>query len=841
MIRKHIKEELIQVLYSLMELHHEGLVGKQEEYLFQVLQDCQEAAISIGNIIENNTEMPDENISILEEYCESLYLLSLTASANEDFVVELDGYIQKVLQNIEREKEKLLVVFLPYKASMWDSLESIWIAAKNDERCECKVIPIPYFKLEQGSQEARIAYEGTAFPEYVPITDYTKFSLEKMKPDIAYIHNPYDKYNYVTRVCADYYSNTIKRYVNKLVYVPYYVTGGCVSEHHKYLSVYENMDYMIAQSEQFKEGFRFTPYYNKILPLGSPKFDRLIHMLKRKVEIPEEWKTIISGKIILMLNTSINCFLAEEDIFLKKLWCVFRLFEEEKDIVLIWRPHPLLEATIRSMRMELLEVYLELKRYFLDHNVGIYDQTPDISKTVAIADGYIGESASSVVSLFDMIGKPIFILDNYIWEDISEEERRIIRFNDALYDNGKWWVVSLDYNGLFCVEDGKWEELRFVGRTGESNKWTCVHSMLEKRGNDIFLCPYDTYNAEVYNVVEQKFSEVSNKVDKSICAKMMFHYRTSIFYLLTYQNLILEYNIKTKKWVGYEGVYSELKKCVENRYSAFIWEAVCDRKYIYIISADSNKLLKFNMVTKEGLTYEIGNKNERFSGIACDSEFIYLAEAKTGKIKCLNKQMQFVSLMEMPDEFDVIDYDGKGAMLMAHTKLLDMGEWLVTLPFNGNSMVKIHKKTKKSYMLIPEFWEGTMCASKGYRPWKRGLAVFAKKIDEKKVLVQRFFDGALAEVDIENGTYSVYKAKISSESFIQFMEGQDGFEKIDENSNFVCKESILFSIQSFLQILKSNGYSRIRDRQIKSLTKMTANLNGTCGQEVHEFMMRKLL
>ena len=116
-----------------------------------------------------------------------------------------------------------------------------------------------------------------------------------------------------------------------------------------------------------------------------------------------------------------------------------------------------------------------------------------------------------------------------------------------------------------------------------------------------------------------------------------------------------------------------------------------------------------------------------------------------------------------------------------------------------------------------------------------------KKIDEKKVLVQRFFDGALAEVDIENGTYSVYKAKISSESFIQFMEGQDGFEKIDENSNFVCKESILFSIQSFLQILKSNGYSRIRDRQIKSLTKMTANLNGTCGQEVHEFMMRKLL
>ncbi len=841
MIRKYIKEALIQVLHSLIEVHHEGLIKKQEETLLQILQECQKAAIDIGEIIENNIEKPEKNILVLEEYCEKLYEFSLKPSLCEKSIVELDNYIKKVLQNIEKEQEKILVVFFPYKASMWDSMESIWAAVKNDKRCECKVIPIPYYKLEQVSKEAKIAYEGTAFPEYVPITDYNKFSLEKMKPDIAYIHNPYDQFNYVTRVYADYYSGAIKQHVNKLIYVPYYVTGGSVSEHHKYLPVYENMDYMIAQSERFKEGFRFTPYYDKILPLGSPKFDRMINMSKGKLEIPEEWKNIIDGKIVLMLNTSINCFLSEEAVFFKKLWCIFKLFEEEKDIVLIWRPHPLLEATIKSMRIGLLGAFQELKQYFLSHCIGIYDQTPDISKTVIISDGYIGESASSVVSLFDIAGKPIFILDNYIWDEMSIEERRVLRFNDALYDEGKWWVVSLDYNGLFCVEDNKWDKIRFIGRPNDSNKWTCGHSMLEKEGDDIFLCPYDAYRVEAYNKIKQNFIDLSNKVNKSICAKMMFRYKESMFYLLTYENLILEYNIKTGKWFNYEGVYSQLKEGVTNKYSAYIWDAVCNGKYIYIISADSNKLLRFSMVTKKAQAYRVGEMNESFSGITRDSEFIYLAESKTGNIKCYNEQMQFVSTYKMPDGFKVLHFGGKGAMSMAHTKILDMEEWLITLPFNGNSMVKINKKTKKSYMLIPEFWEKTMYVSNGYRPWKRGVAVFAKKLDKKRVLVQRFLDGALAEVDIENDFYLSYVAKMSEESFRQFMMREDGFEKTDENSNFVCKESALFSVKDFFAIMKSNTYSQIRNHQIESLKTMTANLDGTCGQKVHEFMMRELL
>lgn len=56
---------------------------------------------------------------------------------------------------VERIKTKYRVAFFPYKADMWDSLESIWEEFSKDERFESAVVVIPYFqqtdKMENGS------------------------------------------------------------------------------------------------------------------------------------------------------------------------------------------------------------------------------------------------------------------------------------------------------------------------------------------------------------------------------------------------------------------------------------------------------------------------------------------------------------------------------------------------------------------------------------------------------------------------------------------------------------------------------------------------------------------
>ena len=114
------------------------------------------------------------------------------------------------------------VVFMPYKASMWDSLESVWMAADKDKRCEAVVVPITYYELDSNRNPAKKVNEREGFPEYVPVVNDEEYDLENDRPDIIYIHNPYDDTNLVTRVESRYYSWNLKKYCERLVYIPYY-------------------------------------------------------------------------------------------------------------------------------------------------------------------------------------------------------------------------------------------------------------------------------------------------------------------------------------------------------------------------------------------------------------------------------------------------------------------------------------------------------------------------------------------------------------------------------------------------------------------------------------------
>ena len=280
-MREIIKQKLQSILTSLCELHTEilqrAVINVQENF-----QDCQQAAIIIGETIE--PEAPDETeaVSLLEKYCEELYYLSQEEIVLQEAVDRLNQLLAEVNNRIEKIQTTYQVVFFPYKAEMWDSLESIWLACREDKRCEAVVVPIPYYRYDADKKQTVPYYDGDKFPDYVPIVSYLEYSLQNEMPEIAYIHNPYDKGNFVTSVHPAFYSNELKKYVKKLVYVPYYVTRGRISGPQSLLPAYLNMDYMVVQSEHFIEKNKHMFYYKKTLPLGSPKLDKVIHLCKEK-------------------------------------------------------------------------------------------------------------------------------------------------------------------------------------------------------------------------------------------------------------------------------------------------------------------------------------------------------------------------------------------------------------------------------------------------------------------------------------------------------------------------------------------------------------------------------
>ena len=97
-----------------------------------------------------------------------------------------------------------------------------------DPRCNACVVPIHIMTEKDGSLGER-HYEEENYPGYSGYR-HNLYDLNAHKPDIVYIHNPYDGINFVTSVDPRFYSTELKKHTDMLVYVPYYIAGGYSDE-----------------------------------------------------------------------------------------------------------------------------------------------------------------------------------------------------------------------------------------------------------------------------------------------------------------------------------------------------------------------------------------------------------------------------------------------------------------------------------------------------------------------------------------------------------------------------------------------------------------------------------
>lgn len=453
-MRKAQKQQA-QILLNQMEEAHEQIKTDLEkgsvQQAMELLEECQTGGYTLGALIEKTEGEKNPVIKLLEEYCELIYQIyeSLSAdssqiSANKRYKVLRQKLIK--IENGFRTHVPLRreVVFLPYKASMWDSLESVWKAAKEDEMCDAYVIPIPYFDKNPDGSFRQMHDESDQYPAYVPITRYDTFDFETHHPDLIFIHNPYDDMNLVTSVHPFFFSENLKKFTDKLVYIPYFVLGELKADEDARIEgmkhfctvpgVY-NADRVIVQSEDMRQVYikvlmeasgthsdAARHYWeDKILGLGSPKFDKVADTKRESLAIPEEWLRIIqksdgSWKKIILYNTGIAGLLAHNEKMLQKMKYVFHIFQENQDkAALLWRPHPLIESTLISMRPQLWEAYAAIRSQYQAEGWGIYDDSAELDRAIVLSDAYYGDH-SSIVQLYQQTGKPIMMQNVEITE-----------------------------------------------------------------------------------------------------------------------------------------------------------------------------------------------------------------------------------------------------------------------------------------------------------------------------------------------------------------------------------------------------------------------------------------
>ena len=106
-MEKNFTEQVTDILDEFRAMHRQIDQTKDSDTFVLLLDLTQQNAVHLGNAIE--AALPDSRsvISVLQDYCEALYQLSLKADEpvegeNRDVALNLDSYIDRVAVGIRR-------------------------------------------------------------------------------------------------------------------------------------------------------------------------------------------------------------------------------------------------------------------------------------------------------------------------------------------------------------------------------------------------------------------------------------------------------------------------------------------------------------------------------------------------------------------------------------------------------------------------------------------------------------------------------------------------------------------------------------------------------------------
>lgn len=726
------------------------------------------------------------------------------------------------------------VVFLPYKASMWDSLESIWSIAKEDPYCTVHVIPIPYYERNGDRSLGKLLYEGELFPEYVHITHYSMYNIPSKHPDIIYISNPYDNGNFITSVKENYFASELKNHTDMLVYVPYFFTGGNFPEGQLNLMAYPHVDKIILQSERVKEHFINTQWYDKILPLGSPKADRMLGMEENKPAFPIEWENMASTKKVVMYNTSISSILQHGMKALQKMLYTFECFSRRKDVLLLWRPHPLTKSTLHSMRPDLLSLYEQIERIFINGKIGILDTTPDVTKSIAFSDAYLGEESSSIVHLFGITGKPSFLTNPDISQLPSEEEKSSLHFLDCYCEDNFIWFVDAGYQALcqLDVSTGKFHIVDMLPAPVNSFAYCDIH----KVGNRVYMQPLNGSTIVEYEVTRRVFKQIT--FDHSLYHlnfSRMIPYKHYLFFVPKAYSAIVQYDTRSGEITYHSECIYPFKEAQQHAEEEMIgWGVSVKDNLLLLASSKVNQVLEFDMDTGKSRMYRVGPEGSNYFGMEFDGRNYWLIPNKSTSIIRWN--------YETGETWEYKDYPaGFAGDSLLFVNIICCGDFMLAFPRTSNMIVKIDIASGQmsEFQWNPPYKEGSRKSS-GY--FYKSNYYFAKKINENQVVALSAFDDQLCVFDFaKEQCFSIpCRLDVVQTKSMSDLAIERAFGGFYHGLPYNCREDRQYrSIDQFLDYVL-NDKDENKKSQIRAYAEIINNIDGTCGEKVHYAIQQQL-
>ena len=449
----------------------------------------------------------------------------------------------------------------------------------------------------------------------------------------------------------------------------------------------------------------------KFLGLGSPKFDKVLNTKKEDLEIPKEWLKLIqkpdgSWKKIIFYNTTVTALLKYNEKMLDKMKDVFRIFKENKDeVALLWRPHPLIRATIESMRPQLWHDYMQLVNQYRAEGWGIYDDSADMDRAVILSDAYYGDP-SSVVALYERTGKAIMIQNPLVLQSITEENVKEIPVWTSAFcvDKEDIWFVHGKLNILMKYSMAR-KKLEIVGSVPQE-KITCekLYSDIYKYEDSIFLIPCWAKKIVAYSISKNMFEFVELPVslqENNVKFLKSFVYKKNLYCLSAASGVITKISMDALSEVS-----NILVKESNDKVLHINTAIQMGNHMIAGVTGENNTIFLFNLKNEQIAMKRLGKDSSVYTSIASLQNYLFLYDQKEKavvKYKIIDETIQFENKKIFEDVAKIDVFNEELFILQATDKKH-------TVIMNANLNVVYEKKgaVKSNKALAYDYYHGNV-------------------------------------------------------------------------------------------------------------------------------------